>query len=137
MIKKVLAVFLLIGTLLAGTSAFAATSTASPVTSVQTYNDFPVNGVGDQIRLEWKPTYGAASYNVYLAKGYNVRSGFIFQHNVVKNAYNYVLDSNIRQYVIQDYVQSPTLGWYTVEVTAVDSSGVESTPCYASVNVLQ
>lgn len=138
MFKKLLAGITIVGALAFGfgfTSqpliqhAYASTiSQAKPVSSIGTYNDF-----GQIIDLQWKQTLGAHSYNVYLAKGYNARTGFTFQKSVPYTSIRYIN----RQYWVVSNINTPTMGWYTVEVTAVDVNGIESAPCYASVNIIR
>jgi fibronectin type 3 domain-containing protein len=125
MIKKLLMVFVLLMSFSA--SAFADTM-VQPPTSVGTYSDF-----GKSIRLQWKPVTGAVSYNVYIAQGYNVQSGFVLNHKLT----NYSLTYINRQYWIRDYVSVKKLGWYTVRVTSVDKDGNESAPCTTIVNVIR
>lgn len=124
MIKKLILVALLAMSL--GVSNTFAASTVQPPSSVGTYVDFY-----HDVRLQWKPVQGAASYKIYLADGYNAQTGFKLDHTLT----NYTLRYVNRQYWIYDYVSTPKIQWYTIRVTSVDKYGNESTPFTTSVNV--
>jgi hypothetical protein len=124
--KKLMIAVLLISSLLTNGQAFAATTSVQPPVGVGTYVDFY-----HDVRLQWKPVVGAVAYKVYLADGYNAKSGFVLQHTLT----NYTLRYINRQYRIYDYVSTPKIQWYTIRVISVDKNGKESVPFTTSVNV--
>lgn len=122
--KKLLSACLLSASLLSAGQAFAAT-TVQPPTSVGTYVDFY-----HETRLQWKPVAGAVAYKVYIADGYNAKSGFVYQHTVPSSAVRYS-----RGYWIFDYVTTPKIEWVTIHTTSIDKNGNESAPVITNVNV--
>ncbi|MDP4163080.1 MAG: hypothetical protein Q8898_08255 [Bacillota bacterium] len=122
--KKLIVSLLLIMSICTG--AFAATTSVQPPISVGTYVDF-----NHEVRLQWKPVPGAVAYKVYLAQGYNAKTGFKLQYTLK----NYSLIYDGRQYWIISYVSTPKISWDTIRVTSIDKYGHESIPCVTNVNV--
>lgn len=117
--KKILALFsLLVILLFGGNSVLAKTtkiSTAVAPTSVGSYVDFYKD-----VRLQWKPTVGAVSYNIYVGEGYLPKSFKKVSSGIISLGVTYFYP------YITSYFTYTKIGWYSFYVTAVDKNGTET-----------